>query len=95
MIDTTEIAQIAAGLSKSARAILFELDEYWGKGPGHMSTALSIPSIEAREAFRELRTEGCCDFGCLIDEDTGELRGRGYWIDRFGLAVRVYLETTP
>lgn len=87
-IDPATVQQVANSLTPIQRRAIDELDDYYGRGPNHLSPVLHITTKEAREILQFFHKEGICDFGFLTDDDSGALRGRGYWLDLFGKAVQ-------
>lgn len=93
----TEARIVAHMLTEEQRAVVHSLMIEVGQGPGHIAAtthALGVPITvkRARTILQELRTLGVVDFGYLMSDDDGLLRGRGYWLDTFGRCVREVLE---
>lgn len=86
-LNPETVRTVAQSLDDTQRRALGELDDYRGHGPSHLSSWLGIPLSEARNILRTFWQEGIVDYGPLMNED-GMLCGRGYWLERFGLAVR-------
>lgn len=91
MIDPAIVQQVAASLSYMEKRAIEELCCGYGRGPSHLSANLQISKTKARTILQKFRREGICDYGYLSDEDDGMLRGKGYWLDSFGLAVREHI----
>jgi len=87
-IDRAAVAEVAASLTDIHKRALAELCSDYGRGPRHLSSNLGISLSDAREILSFFKSEGICAFGSLWNEDDGLCSGRGYWLDRFGLAVR-------
>lgn len=67
-----------------------------GQGPDHITSTLlsygyTMSTATVRVILRELLALGVVDYGYLMDDD-GLLRGKGYWLDTFGMRVRDVLE---
>ena len=87
-VNPEDIAEVAAALQPLHIRALGELDDFVGRGPAHLSAAMGIPVAEARSILQHFRREGVCAYGPLVEEDSGLMMGRGYWLDHFGRAVR-------
>lgn len=82
------VGEVAAKLTDLQKRAIDELDDFYGRGPRHLSSCLNISIKEGREILNFFRREGICDYGPLFDEDSGAVMGRGYWLDKFGRAVK-------
>lgn len=89
------VSEMVGKLTHIQKRALEELCVDYGRGPRHLSANLLIPEKEAREILRFFRQEGICDYGCLMREDESLLAGKGYWLGKFGHAVRAQVREQP
>lgn len=87
-INPTHVAEVVATLMPLHVRALDELDTFYGRGPGHLVSALNISRAEAKAIFAHFRQQGICNYGPLMSEDDGAVQGAGYWLDTFGQAVK-------
>lgn len=87
-VDRSAVIEVAGQLTDIHKRVLAELSSDHGQGPSHIANATGLPVREAREVLRFFRFEGVCQYGTLWDDYAGLCCGSGYWLDRFGLAVR-------
>lgn len=87
-VNSLALATVVATLNPLHIRAIGELDTYWGRGPRDLASNLGISLSEARDIFRNLRREGVVEYGFLMCEDEGLMRGKGYWLSTFGMAVR-------
>ncbi len=80
--------EVAAALGSDDRRVLDELCEDIGRGPTHISAVLNCTRAQARATLQNLEREGVVEYGSLVSDDDGLLRGRGYWISPFGRHVK-------
>ncbi|PAL23591.1 hypothetical protein [Sphingopyxis sp. GW247-27LB] len=95
IINPNIISEVADTLTDIETRAIGELDTFYGHGPGHLASNLQISISEARDTLRSLRAKGIVAFGHLMDEDEGMMRGKGYWLDNFGKAVRKFIGLDP
>ncbi|ESQ85414.1 hypothetical protein AEAC466_04415 [Asticcacaulis sp. AC466] len=86
-INPEDMCRVVEQLSDAEIAAINEMVPEWGYGPKHISTDLGISISESRALLQSLHRKGVLNFGHLMD-DEGKLHGKGYWLDRFGEAVR-------
>jgi hypothetical protein len=94
-INAQTIAEVAAALTPIQIRALGELDDFYGRGPRHLSSNLQIHVSEARDILHHFLREGLVDYGSLFEEDSGLVNGRGYWLSEFGKAVRTAVGMDP
>lgn len=86
------VISVVGELTPEHERVIFKMDTFFGRGPKYVADALQLSLTRARILLRDLARHGVCAFGPLISEEDGLMRGRGYWLDRFGQAVRDQLE---
>lgn len=83
-----EVSDLIRGAPYEYRQALTWVSEHHGIGPRHLVSSMGVSLTYAREILALFRKEGVCDYGHLTYEYDGTLGGAGYWLDRFGIAVR-------
>lgn len=88
-------------LTQDEYAVLMHMSGDFGYPASQISADLHYEHPDAgwtprkvNKIQRSLHAKGVADFGVLICEETGELRGKGYWLCGHGLEIR-YNDAQP